>query len=74
MAGFNGLGEAVKRLDFRSSVRDSRRFHYICTLLKLLVTGHLSELPGGSQRFLLQMIEDVADYGKFYFLQQLKKT
>lgn len=62
IAGFNGLGDAVKRLDFRSSVRNQRRFQYICALLKLLVSGEavMTSLSGGAQRTLLQMIEEVA--------------
>ena len=62
IAGFNGLGDAVKRLDFRSSVRNQRRFQYICALLKLLVSGEavMTSLSGGAQRILLQMIEEVA--------------
>uniref|UniRef100_A0A2M4ANT3 Putative f-box n=1 Tax=Anopheles triannulatus TaxID=58253 RepID=A0A2M4ANT3_9DIPT len=63
IAGFNGLGEAVRRLDFRSSVRDGRRFNYVCALLRLLVTGQgITSLPGGAQRLLLQMLEEVATY------------
>lgn len=64
IAGFNGLGDVVKRLDFRSSVRNQRRFQYICALLKLLVTGEaaMTSLSGGAQRTLLQMIEEVAIY------------
>lgn len=62
IAGFNGLDVAVKRLDFKSSVRNQRRFQYICALLKLLVSGEISmtSLSGGAQRILLQMIEEVA--------------
>lgn len=64
IAGFNGLGEAVRRLDFRSSVRDRRRFQYICALLRLLVAGKgIASLPGSAQRLLLQMLEDVASHG-----------
>jgi F-box protein 25/32 len=63
IAGFNGLGEAVQRLDFRSSVRDRRRFHYICALLRLIVSGKgITNLPGGAQRLLLQMLEEVATH------------
>ncbi|KAL9704443.1 hypothetical protein quinque_007961 [Culex quinquefasciatus] len=63
IAGFNGLGEAVRRLDFRSSVRDGRRFNYVCALLRLLVSGKgITSLPGGAQRLLLQMLEEVATY------------
>lgn len=65
IAGFNGLGEAVKRLDFRSSVRDRRRFQYICALLRLLVAGKgIASLPGSAQRLLLQMLEEVASHGE----------
>lgn len=63
IAGFNGLSDAVRRLDFRSSVRDQRRFQYICALLRLLVTNKgITSLSGGAQRLLLQMLEDVATY------------
>ncbi|KAG5672046.1 hypothetical protein PVAND_002208 [Polypedilum vanderplanki] len=62
IAGFNGLDVAVKRLDFKSSVRNQRRFQYICALLKLLVSGEvvMTSLSGNAQRILLQMIEEVA--------------
>lgn len=63
IAGFNGLGEAVRRLDFHSSVRDRRRFHYVCALLRLIVSGKgIANLPGGAQRMLLQMLEEVATH------------
>lgn len=68
IAGFNGLGEAVKRLDFRSSVRDRRRFQYVCSLLRLLVSNKgIASLPGSAQRMLLQMLEEVAAHGKIYY-------
>lgn len=64
IAGFNGLGEAVRRLDFRSSVRDRRRFQYVCSLLRLLVSHKgIASLPGSAQRLLLQMLEEVAEHG-----------
>lgn len=51
----------MRRLDFRRSVRDRRRFHYICAFLRLLVTAKgIASLPGSVQRLLLQMIEEVA--------------
>lgn len=66
IAGFNGLGDAVRRLDFRSSVRDRRRFQYVCALLRLLVSNKgIANLPGSAQRLLLQMLEDIAAYGEF---------
>lgn len=63
IAGFNGLGEVVRRLDFRSSVRDRRRFHYICALLRLLVAHKgIANLSGSAQKLLLQMVEEVASH------------
>lgn len=54
----------MRRLDFRSSVRDRRRFHYVCALLRLIVSGKsgIANLPGGAQRLLLQMLEEVATH------------
>lgn len=64
IAGFNGLSEAVRRLDFSSAVRDVRRFNYICALLELLVGGQrLTHLPGAAQKLLLSMLEQLADQG-----------
>ncbi|XP_060861713.1 F-box only protein 32 isoform X1 [Metopolophium dirhodum] len=60
IAGFNGLSEALKRLDFRSAVHDVRRFHYICKLLDLLVSHRLNALSGCAQRVLFNIIEEVA--------------
>ncbi|XP_025415818.1 F-box only protein 32 isoform X2 [Sipha flava] len=60
IAGFNGLSEALKRLDFRSAVHDGRRFHYICKLLDLLVSHRLNALSGCAQRVLFNIIEEVA--------------
>lgn len=61
IAGFNGLSEAVRRLDFLSSVKDRRRFNYICALLGLIIGGKgIANLPGSAQRMLLQMIEEIA--------------
>ncbi|KAH9629338.1 hypothetical protein HF086_017713, partial [Spodoptera exigua] len=65
IAGFNGLSEAVRRLDFSSAVRDVRRFNYICALLELLVGGQrLTHLPGAAQKLLLSMLEQLADQGE----------
>ncbi|CAK1550651.1 unnamed protein product [Leptosia nina] len=62
IAGFNGLSEAVRRLDFSSAVRDVRRFNYICALLELLLCGErLTHLPGAAQKLLLSMLEQLAD-------------
>lgn len=63
IAGFNGLSEALKRLDFRSAVHDVRRFHYICKLLDLLVSHRLNALSGCAQRVLFNIIEEVACQG-----------
>ncbi|GBP19379.1 F-box only protein 25 [Eumeta japonica] len=63
IAGFNGLSEAVRRLDFSSAVRDTRRFNYICALLQLLLGGQrLTRLPGAAQKLLLSMLEEVANH------------
>lgn len=66
IAGFNGLSDALKRLDFRSAVHDGRRFHYICKLLDLLITQKLSMLSGCAQKVLFAMLEEVAYQGIFY--------
>ncbi|XP_076046837.1 F-box only protein 32 [Oratosquilla oratoria] len=60
IAGFNGLSEALKQLDFRNAVRDRRRFNYICTILDLLITKKLATLTGGAQKMLFAMLEEVA--------------
>ncbi|KAJ8922443.1 hypothetical protein NQ315_004390 [Exocentrus adspersus] len=60
IAGFNELDEAVKRLDFRSAVRDVRRFNYICALLDLLIGQQMTALSGCAQKVLLAMLEEVA--------------
>lgn len=62
IAGFNELDEAVKRLDFRSAVRDVRRFNYICALLDLLIGQQMTALSGCAQKVLLAMLEEVANY------------
>jgi F-box protein 25/32 len=60
IAGFNGLSDAFKRLDFRSAVHDVRRFNYICKLLDLLITQKLTMLSGCAQKVLFNMLEEVA--------------
>lgn len=62
IAGFNELDEVVKRLDFRSAVRDVRRFNYICALLELLIGQQLTALSGCAQKALLAMLEEVASH------------
>ncbi|XP_017777563.1 PREDICTED: F-box only protein 25 [Nicrophorus vespilloides] len=62
IAGFNELDEVVKKLDFRSAVRDVRRFNYICALLDLLVGQQMTALSGCTQKVLLAMLEEVANY------------
>lgn len=65
IAGFNGLGEVVRRLDFRTSLRNHKRFHYICALLRLLVSHKgIVNLSGSAQRVLMQIVEDVATHGE----------
>jgi len=65
IAGFNGLSDAFKRLDFRSAVHDVRRFNYICKLLDLLITQKLTMLSGCAQKVLFNMLEEVAYQGAF---------
>ncbi|KAK8721526.1 hypothetical protein OTU49_012761 [Cherax quadricarinatus] len=60
VAGFNGLGETLKKLDFINAVHDIRRFRYICKLMDLLITQKLSTLSGGAQKMLFGMLEEVA--------------
>lgn len=60
IAGFNGLSDAFKRLDFRSAVHDVRRFNYICKLLDLLISHKLTALSGCAQKVLFNMLEEVA--------------
>ncbi|CAH0381246.1 unnamed protein product [Bemisia tabaci] len=60
IAGFNGLSDAFKRLDFRSAVHDVRRFNYICKLLDLLISHKLPALSGCAQKVLFTMLEEVA--------------
>ncbi|XP_060521140.1 F-box only protein 25 [Cylas formicarius] len=62
IAGFNKLDEVVKRLDFHSAVHDVRRFNYICALLDLLIGQHTTGLSGCTQKALLAMLEEVANY------------
>lgn len=62
IAGFNELDEAVKRLDFRSAVRDVRRFNYICALLDHLIGQQMIAMSGCAQKALLAMLEEVARY------------
>ncbi|KAL1129242.1 hypothetical protein AAG570_013771, partial [Ranatra chinensis] len=60
IAGFNGLSDALKRLDFKGAVHDTRKFKYICKLLDLLVNDKLTTLSGCAQKVLFNMIEEVA--------------
>ena len=47
MAGFNGLAEALIRLDFTRAIKDVRRFNYVASLMQLLFShDKLSQLPG----------------------------
>lgn len=62
IAGFNELDEAVKRLDFRSAVRDVRRFNYVCALLDHLIGQQMTGMSGCTQKALLAMLEEVARY------------
>ena len=61
IAGFNGLAEALLRLDFIRSVSDIRRFHYVSQLMYLLFANDkLNQLPGAAQKILFRMLEEMA--------------
>jgi F-box protein 25/32 len=62
IAGFNGLAEALLRLDFIHAVGDIRRFHFVSQLMYLLFShDKLSQLPGAAQKILFRMLEEMAD-------------
>ncbi|GAB6033639.1 hypothetical protein CHUAL_013702 [Chamberlinius hualienensis] len=76
IAGFNGLSEAFKRLDFPNAVRDIRRFNYICKLLHLIITQNLTTLSGCAQKVLFTLLETIAfqvssDQTNIHILQRL---
>ncbi|PRD23212.1 UNVERIFIED_CONTAM: F-box only protein 25 [Trichonephila clavipes] len=58
--GFNNIGEAIQKLDFRNAVHDIRRFNYICKLLHLLITQNLTTLSGRATQVLFVVLEEVA--------------
>merc|ERR1711892_308858 len=59
VAGFNSLADVLKRLDFRSAVHDIRRFQYVSTILKLLLTPEkLYQLAGASQKLIFRFSFD----------------
>ncbi|KAJ8974124.1 hypothetical protein NQ317_007813 [Molorchus minor] len=58
----NNKDEAVKRLDFRSAVRDVRRFNYICALLDLLIGQQNDCIIRMCSEVLLAMLEEVASH------------
>jgi len=61
VAGFNSLADVLKRLDFRSAVHDIRRFQYVSTILKLLLTPEkLYQLAGASQKLIFRILEEMA--------------
>eukprot|EP00095_Tigriopus_kingsejongensis_P009453 maker-scaffold197_size267318-snap-gene-0.13 protein:Tk09453 transcript:maker-scaffold197_size267318-snap-gene-0.13-mRNA-1 annotation:"f-box only protein 25" len=62
VAGFNGLAEALLRLDFLNAVKDIRRFNYVSKIMYILFSDDkLSQLPGAAQRVLFRMLEEMAD-------------
>lgn len=73
IAGFNGLSDALKRLDFLSAVHDCRRFNYIVRLLDLLVSHRMGGLSGCAQRVLFNMLEEVALEGEEIAIILLRK-
>ncbi|EFX86916.1 hypothetical protein DAPPUDRAFT_192571 [Daphnia pulex] len=61
VAGFNGLSDALRRLDFRSAVHDHRRFPYTAKLLELLLCQHrITNLSGCAQKSVLNVLEEIA--------------
>ena len=71
IAGFNGLAEALLRLDFIRAVSDIRRFHYVSHLMFLLFAhDKLSQLPGAAQKVLFRMLEEMANTGMYYALKK----
>jgi len=61
VAGFNGLSDALRRLDFRSAVHDHRRFPYTAKLLQLLLSQHrITNLSGCAQKSVLNVLEEIA--------------
>jgi len=61
IAGFNTLSDALKRLDFISAVHDVRRFHYVSSLLRLLIKqDRLFQLPGSCQILVFRILEEMA--------------
>jgi len=61
VVGFNSLADVLKRLDFQSAVHDIRRFQYVSTILKLLLTPEkLYQLAGASQKLIFRILEEMA--------------
>jgi len=61
VAGFNGLSDALRRLDFRSAVHDERRFPYTAKLLELLLSQRrITTLSGCAQKSVLNVLEEIA--------------
>ena len=66
VAGFNGLSDALRRLDFRSAVHDERRFPYTAKLLELLLSQRrITTLSGCAQKSVLNVLEEIAVRGHF---------
>ena len=62
VAGFNGLADALIRLDFCKAISDIRRFNYVASLMHMLFShDKLRHLPGAAQKVLFRMLEVVAD-------------
>ena len=72
MAGFNGLSDALRRLDFRSAVHDHRRFPYTAKLLELLLSQQkITTLSGCAQKSVLNVLEEIAVQGNFHIVVAL---
>jgi len=62
IAGFNGLADALLRLDFINAVRDIRRFNYVAKIMDILFShDKLSQLPGAAQKILFRMLEEMTE-------------
>lgn len=73
VAGFNGLSDALRRLDFCSAVHDHRRFPYTAKLLELLLSQQrITTLSGCAQKSVLNVLEEIAVEGLNFFKNQFE--
>jgi len=60
VGGYTGFSDVIKRLDFKSALRDGRRFNYVCRLLELLINQSMMSLSGTAQRVVFSLLEELA--------------